>query len=123
MKIALFFLFACEQKESDTSTTDTAAETSQTADEPSQPVDEPSEPADETSSEPVGDAAAGEQIVNTRCMGCHNGNPAIGNASNMTDEELINLFANGKGSMPPVSMTDQEALDVVAYLRQEYGGQ
>ena len=81
-----------------------------------------SEPAGEPSGEPVGDAANGESIVNAKCMGCHASNPAIGDSSNMTDDELINLFDNGKGYMPPQSLTEQEKLDVIAYLRQEYGG-
>ena len=40
----------------------------------------------------------------------------------MTDEELIYLWANGYGYMPSVEMTEQEILDVLAYLRATYGG-
>jgi len=117
MNLFLFLLFACEQKEGDTSASDTAVETQTTADEPS----EPSQP-DEPSSDPVGDPVAGEQIVNASCMGCHSSNPDIENAASMSDEELIALFANGSGGMPPVSLTEQELLDVIAYLRETYGG-
>ena len=120
MNLFLFLLFACEQKEGDTSESDTGVETQTTADEPSEPS-EPSQP-DEPSSDPVGDPVSGEQIVSTRCMGCHNGNPAIENASSMSDDELIALFTNGAGSMPPVSLNEQELLDVLAYLRETYGG-
>ncbi|MBM75639.1 MAG: hypothetical protein CMK59_09580 [Proteobacteria bacterium] len=78
---------------------------------------EPSDPPDEL----VGDADNGELVVSSTCMGCHTANPDIENAVSMTDEDLINLFDNGQGYMPAQNLTEQEKLDVIAYLRQAYG--
>ena len=129
MSILLSLFFACSDKhEHDHDTaTDTAEPSSEASSEPSseassEPSSEAStEPAGEPSTEPAGDAANGESIVTSTCMGCHNSNPAIENSSNMTDEEIVDLLDNGKGYMPPQSLSDQEKLDVIAYLRQEYG--
>ena len=142
MSILLSIFLACGEKDHDHDTgADTAAEpSSEASSEPSseastEPAGEPSgeassepsseastEPAGEPSGEPVGDAANGESIVTATCMGCHASNPAIEDAGNMTDDELINLFDNGQGYMPAQNLTEQEKLDVIAYLRQEYGG-
>ena len=138
MSILLSIFLACGEKEHDHDTgVDTAAEpsseassepSSEASSEPSsetssEPSSEAStEPAGEPSGEPVGDAANGESIVTSTCMGCHASNPAIEDAGSMTDDELINLFDNGQGYMPPQNLTDQQKLDVIAYLRQEYGG-
>ena len=69
-----------------------------------------------------GDLSNGEAVVNEKCMFCHDSNPGIQNSANMTDEELIYLWANGYGYMPSVELTEQEILDVLAYLRATYGG-
>ena len=129
---SFLFMLACGEK-----TTDTAGDTA-VAQPEAQPETQPdtgvesepetqpdtaSEPeGPQPSNEPEGDAANGESIVNSRCMGCHGGNPAIENAGSMTDEELRDLFANGKGGMPPVNLSESELLDVIAYLRATYGG-
>ncbi len=139
MSILLTLFLACGEKhdhDHDTAT-DTAEPSSETSTEPSseastepsseastEPSSEASsEPAGEPSTEPAGDAANGETLVTTKCMGCHGSNPAIEKAANMSDEELIDVLDNGKGYMPPQNLTEQEKLDVIAYLRQEYGGQ
>ena len=121
MSILLSLFLACGDKhdhDHDTAT-DTAEPSSEASSEPSSEAS--TEPAGEPSTEPAGDAANGESIVTSTCMGCHNSNPAIENSANMTDEEIIDLLDNGKGYMPPQSLSDQEKLDVIAYLRQEYG--
>ena len=142
MSILLSIFLACGEKDHDHDTgADTAAEPSgEASSEPSseastEPAGEPSgeassepsseastEPAGEPSGEPVGDAANGESVVNSMCMGCHASNPDIEDSADLTDEELINLFDNGQGYMPAQNLTEQEKLDVIAYLRQEYGG-
>ena len=134
---SLIFMLACGAKDTDTSTdtTDTSAvEDTGSEDTGSDDVDDTgsedtddsedtgSDDTDDTDTSPTGDAAAGEAIVNARCMGCHGGNPSIENAANMSDAELIELFENGKGYMPAQNLTEQEALDVIAYLRATYGG-
>ena len=141
------FLLACGEKDSDTSSTETPTpepETTETAPEPQptsepessgepestpQPTSEPEssgepestpQPTSEPSSE--GDVAAGEQVVQATCMGyCHTSNPAIENSGSMTEEELRTLFANGQGYMPAQNLTEQEIVDVIAYLWATYG--
>ena len=145
MSILLSIFLACGEKDHDHDTgADTAEPSGEASSEPAgepsgeastEPAGEPSgetssepsseastEPAGEPSGEPVGDASNGESIVNTKCMGCHASNPDIEDSANLTDEELINLFDNGQGYMPAQNLTEQEKLDVIAYLRQEYGG-
>ena len=146
MLIFLSIFLACGEKDHDHDTSaDTSVEPSseastEPAGEPSgeassEPAGEPSgeassepsseastEPAGEPSGEPVGDVANGESIVTATCMGCHASNPAIEDAGSMTDDELLNLFDNGQGYMPAQNLTEQEKLDIIAYLRQEYGG-
>ena len=128
----LGMILACGNKEMDTSSTDEPVpepETTETAPEP-QPTSEPesteepeSQPTTEPDSEPTfeGDVAAGEILVQSTCMGyCHSSNPAIENSGSMTEEELRNLFANGQGYMPAQNLTEQETLDVIAYLWATY---
>ena len=133
---SFLFMMACGEKTTDSAGEPAAEPAAQPAGEPeAQPSNEPeaqpssepeaqpsSEPEAQPSNEPQGDAASGESLVNSRCMGCHGGNPSIENAGSMTDEELRDLFANGKGGMPAQNLNEQETLDVIAYLRATYGG-
>ena len=128
---SFLFMMACGEKITDTAVAQPEAqpesgepETQPESGEPETQPDTASEPeAPQPTSEPQGDVANGESIVNSRCMGCHGGNPAIENAGSMTDEELRDLFANGKGGMPAVNLSESELLDVIAYLRATYGGE
>lgn len=133
---SFLFMMACGEKTTDSAGEPAAEPAAQPAGEPeaqpssepeAQPSSEPeaqpsSEPEAQPSNEPQGDVTSGESLVNSRCMGCHGGNPAIENAGTMTDEELRDLFANGKGGMGPQNLNEQETLDVIAYLRATYGG-
>ena len=133
---SFLFMMAGGEKTTDSAGEPAAEPAAQPAGEPeAQPSNEPeaqpssepeaqpsSEPEAQPSNEPQGDAASGESLVNSRCMGCHGGNPSIENAGSMTDEELRDLFANGKGGMPAQNLNEQETLDVIAYLRATYGG-
>lgn len=97
--LTVLFFFACENKDTQTAS-----------------------PTTESSEETV-DLDNGEAIFNDVCMGCHSGNPAIEDSANMTDQEIKDLLANGKGGMPPQSsLSEQDVLDVIAYLRATYGG-
>ena len=79
-------------------------------------------PEPDSGSTEQGDAAAGELVVQSTCMGyCHSSNPAIANSGSMTEEELRTLFANGQGYMPAQNLSEQETLDVIAYLWETYG--
>ena len=137
MYVFLFiFMIACGEKTTDTAGEPVAQPEAQPEAQPSsepeaqpssepeaQPSSEPeAQPTSEPSGEPQGDVANGESLVNSRCMGCHGGNPSIENARNMTEEELRDLFANGQGYMPAQNLNEQETLDVIAYLRATYGG-
>ena len=137
---SFLFMMACGEKTTDSAGEPAAEPAAQPAAEPearpssepeaqpssepeAQPSSEPeTQPSSEPSGEPQGDATNGESLVNSRCMGCHGGNPAIEDSADMTDQELLDLFANGKGGMPAQNLSEQEALDVIAYLRAEYGG-
>ena len=80
-----------------------------------------------------GDAARGKEVFN-RCSICHGdsgqGKEAIGKAFGVTmkplgskevqsldDATLKKGIIEGKGKMKPVSLSDQEAADVIAFLR------
>ena len=119
MKILLLTaFFACnESKEDSGETTDDTAATEETGD-----TEEINEPEDTNPTEPVGDAVNGASVVESKCMGCHSGNPAIENTANMTDAQLVALFENGQGYMPAQNLSEQETLDVIAFLREQYGG-
>lgn len=127
--LVLFIMMACGEKTTDTASGSASEPASQPAEPEIQPSSEPetaiepeSQPTSEPSEEPQGDVANGASIVNSRCMGCHGGNPSIEDSANMTDQELRDLFANGDGGMPPVHLSESELLDVIAYLRSVYGG-
>jgi cytochrome c2 len=80
-----------------------------------------------------GDTAKGKQVF-SRCSVCHGdageGKEAIGKAFGVTmkplsskevqaldDAALKKGITAGKGKMMPVSLSDQEAVDVIAFLR------
>ena len=39
-----------------------------------------------------------------------------------SDEDLVDQIVNGGGDMPPQDVSDQEAADVLAFLRETFGG-
>ncbi len=80
-----------------------------------------------------GDAAKGKQVF-SRCAVCHGdsgeGKEAIGKAFGVTmkplsskevqsldDATLKKGIIEGKGKMKPINLSDQEAADVIAFLR------
>jgi cytochrome c2 len=80
-----------------------------------------------------GDAAKGKTVFN-RCVMCHGaageGNEAIAKALGaqmpalgskevqaLNDAELKKIVLEGKGKMKPVSLSDAEVADVIAFLR------
>ena len=119
-------ILACGGKVTDTSSSGELlpeSETTETAPEP-QPTSEPEsngEPEVNPEASFEGDPDQGELIVQSTCMGyCHSSNPAIENSGSMTEEELRYLFENGQGYMPAQSLTEQETVDVIAYLWATY---
>jgi mono/diheme cytochrome c family protein len=78
----------------------------------------------------VGDAANGATIYASTCASCH-GVDGVGGASGpslvayvpaASDADLTGIVDNGKGSMPDMGLSAQEVADVVAYLRETFGG-
>lgn len=81
-----------------------------------------------------GDAEKGKALYAGKCKMCHaaegEGNPAIAKMSKvelkalgskevqgMKDAELKKDIVEGKGKMKPVKLTDEEAANVIAFLR------
>lgn len=75
------------------------------------------------------DVFAGQRIYRVHCVGCHGirGRPELPGAPNFargdglmrSDLAIMNAVAEGKRAMPGYRgvLTDEEILDVVAYLR------
>ena len=70
-----------------------------------------------------GNAAAGAQVFDENCSGCHgadgrggNGGPDLSGADNLQD--VIAQVTNGGGGMPPFrgTLTDQQIRDVAAFV-------
>ena len=74
-----------------------------------------------------GDIAAGETLYTTNCSGCHgvDGEGVTGPAIDdhvfeHGDEHILEVVFNGEGEMPPFDLTDQEAVDILAYLHDAF---
>jgi mono/diheme cytochrome c family protein len=76
-----------------------------------------------------GDPVAGEEVFASVCAECHGADARGGRGPDLTveapklsDEELADTIVNGSmGGMPAQGVSDQEAADVMAWLRQEFG--
>ncbi|ADC50799.1 cytochrome c551 [Alkalihalophilus pseudofirmus OF4] len=67
--------------------------------------------------------AAGEELVQTSCIGCHGGDlsggagPALTSLEGQyTQEEITDIVVNGIGSMPSVNDNEVEADAIAQYL-------
>jgi mono/diheme cytochrome c family protein len=81
-------------------------------------------------SEPIDSDATGEAIFVANCAACHGSGlaggvgPALGpgsHAAEQSDEYLVTTITNGRGSRMPsfrATLTEQQILDVVSYIRQ-----
>lgn len=91
-------LFACGEKEEDTAVTN-----------------------DIVSGE--ADLVNGKAVHDSSCMPCHAGNPDMEtNTPNLSDAELESVIQNGSGAMPGMGLNDTDLRDLMAFLREEYGG-
>jgi mono/diheme cytochrome c family protein len=81
----------------------------------------------------VGDPVAGAKIFASTCgiSTCHgpDGSGAKSSAADLhdmvpgkTDDELKAIIQGGFLAMPPTGLSDDKVADVIAYLRQEFGG-
>ena len=69
------------------------------------------------------DLANGKAVHDSSCMPCHVGNPDMEtNTPSLSDAELESVIQNGSGSMPGIGLSETDLRDVMAYLREEYGG-
>ena len=69
------------------------------------------------------DLANGQTVHDSMCMACHAGNPDMEtNTPNLSDAELESVIQSGSGSMPGQGLSDTDLRDVIAYLRDTYGG-
>ena len=105
------------------------------ADLPVQPSDNESSceiPSGSENSSPLeleGRVTCGEEVFLNRCAGCHGSNgegTAQGQVLNgfIDDQDngtLLYSFQFGEGDMPPQNLQPQDAADVLAYIRTEFG--
>jgi mono/diheme cytochrome c family protein len=78
----------------------------------------------------TGDAGAGDAAFTGKCLACHDKageadkvGPALGPlVPTLADDELVGVMVDGSGSMPPANVDDQDAADILAWLRQQFGG-
>ena len=69
------------------------------------------------------DLANGQTIHDSMCMACHASNPDMeNNTASLSDAELESVIQNGSGSMPGQGLSAEDLRDVIAYLRETYGG-
>ena len=76
----------------------------------------------------TGDEASGATVYASTCSGCHaadgtggTGPSLVEHAQHFDDEALLDIVFNGRGSMPGFSLEDQDAADLLAYIRAEFG--
>ncbi len=77
-----------------------------------------------------GDVGAGETAFEQHCQACHvkagdqaSAGPAIGPiVPTLDDREIVELVLGGQGIMPAIAVTDDEAADLLAWLRDAFGG-
>lgn len=82
-------------------------------------------------SEVTGDPVAGAELYAANCSSCHgdDGKLGTGGAADLTvtvpsrsADELTEVIQSGYEDMAPVALDDEETGDVVAYLRETFGG-
>ncbi len=77
-----------------------------------------------------GDAARGAATYQLTCAGCHGPEgggiaaaPALANTlSALDDATVMTVMLRGRGGMPAKRITDQEAADVLRFVRSRWGG-
>ncbi len=105
---------ACGEKTEDTATTEDTTDTEVTDTEDTSTEDTSTEEAD---------LANGQSVHDSICMACHSSNANMeNNTPNLSDSELEGVIQNGSGSMPGQGLSDTDLRDVIAYLRDTYGG-
>ena len=78
----------------------------------------------------VGDEARGAATYQITCAGCHGPEgggiaaaPALANTlATLDDVTVMTVMLRGRGGMPAKRITDQEAADVLRFVRGRWGG-
>lgn len=76
-----------------------------------------------------GDTGRGEATYQVVCAGCHGAEgygiaraPALVSAlPRMTDEAVMTVMLHGRGGMPAKRIEDQQAADILSWMRQRWG--
>ncbi len=87
----------------------------------------------DSGSDLTGDATAGAEAYAGSCEGCHGADGTLGveiggspssdlnvEVPEKSDAELTDIILNGYDNMPAQSLSEQEAADCVAYLRETF---
>lgn len=77
----------------------------------------------------TGDLERGAAKYQMVCAGCHGTEgygihraPAlVKNVGGLDDEQVVHIMLNGRGGMPAKRITDQEAADILAWMRSAWG--
>lgn len=74
-----------------------------------------------------GDATSGDALFAGNCSGCHGADGDSGTAPMLStkvpdasDEHIVDVMINGTGNMAAVSLENQEAADILAFLRASF---
>ncbi len=74
-----------------------------------------------------GDETGGEALFASSCSGCHGVDGDSGTAPMLSakvpdasDDHIVDVMINGIGNMAPVSLENQEAADILAFLRASF---
>lgn len=76
-----------------------------------------------------GDAAAGQTTFAQTCAPCHGadakgtgaGPNITGEVNELAEDELAGIIKNGYENMPAQNLSDQQVVDVIAWLEQSFG--
>lgn len=77
----------------------------------------------------TGDPTAGEAQYQIVCAGCHGPDgggilraPALrATSAGLSDAIVVDVMLNGRGGMPAKPITDQQAADILAFMRARWG--
>jgi len=83
---------------------------------------------DESTESTGGDPTEGADLFATTCAACHGSDGTGSSGPDLTsavpsldDDTIIDIILNGTGTMGAQNLTEDEANDVLAYMRQEWG--
>lgn len=81
------------------------------------------------------DPVAGAEKYDVFCSSCHGADGTAGvqvdgvaatdlgaSVPTLADDVLVSVIQDGSGTMPPQQLDDDETADVIAYLREIFGG-